>query len=122
MGILTQKERCIGIMLRGKYGISQDFGSGFFGFCLFGYDNPYSGIYAKYNFAGKKYDLKKNFWFASNPQTEAQQAWRDIFKNGKTAYDGLSADEKLYFKKWGAKYKMTGYNKFMSEYLKAHKG
>lgn len=80
--------------------------------------NPFAGVYQrKITRKGKK-TSQMNWRYGGNPRTPAQQAWRAFFTAGVSAYHSLTTAQKLYYKKVGAKYKMTGYNKFLSYWLK----
>ena len=83
--------------------------------------NPYAGIYRRRRRRGKLYIQKAPFYEPTNMQTEPQQAWRGIFSNACFAYKSLAPNQKLFYNKWGSVYKMSGWNKFISEYMKEHK-
>jgi hypothetical protein len=81
--------------------------------------NPYAGIYRRRRRKGKLYIQKAPFYKPTNMQTEKQQAWRKIFADACFMWFRLSAGEKRFYELWGAKYKMSGWNKFISEYCKS---
>lgn len=82
--------------------------------------NPYAGIFQRRKYGKKKMIVQEKFYWPANPQTEAQQAWRAVFSAGVFAYHALSPEALEYYRLRGAKYHMTGYNKFLSDYLKEH--
>lgn len=103
---------------RGKFGRGGGFGRVTFSYNFFGFYSIFSGIYSKKYYFGEPYISKMKFYRPTNPRTERQQNWRAIFATGKTLWDSLSAEEKEYYRKRGRNEKMTGYNFFMSNYLK----
>jgi hypothetical protein len=121
MTIVNKFEALISLNARGKFGYSKLYGTAFFGASLFGFDSPYPGIYQqKVTVKGKKTSRMIHYW-PSNPRTVQQQAWRDVFKSGKTAWDSLTTDQKKLYNKRGHKIKLTGYNLFMREWLSSHR-
>lgn len=109
------------IDIRGKLGRGGGFGRVTFSYNFFGFYSKYSGIYSKKYYYGDPYISKMKFYRPTNPQTEAQQAWRDVFADGKIAWDSLDPETKEQYRLKGQKRKMTGYNFFQSEYLKSHR-
>lgn len=82
--------------------------------------NPYAGIFQRRKYGKKKMIVQEKFYWPSNPQTVPQQAWRAVFTAGVDAYHALSPVIKERYRLAGQKYKMTGYNNFLSDYLKEH--
>ena len=120
MVILTGASRLIGHEPKKKLGFSQDYGHALFGYAEFGADNPYAGIYRKYTNDKKNHLIKMRHYVPSYSNTEAIQASRASFTSAIIAWRALDADEKLFYEKWGKKYRMSGYNKYISEYMKGN--
>jgi len=53
----------------------------------------------------------------TNPQTQAQQEWRDIYNLAVAAWNALSPTEKAEYEQTGKPEGLPGYNVFMREYL-----
>lgn len=107
--------------IRGRFGRGGGFGRIAFAYNFFGFYSKYSGIYSKKYYFGTPYISKMKFYRPTNPQTEAQQAWRTVFANGKSAWSALEPEIKEQFRLKGQRRKMTGMNFFLSEYLKANR-
>lgn len=120
MVILTQKQRMIGHEPKKKLGFSQDYGYALFGYCEFGADNPYAGIYRKYTNDYKNHLIKMRHYVPGYSSSPAILASRSSFASAILAWRALDASDKLYYETWGRKYKMSGYNKFISEYMKGN--
>lgn len=122
MVILTGASRLIGHEPKKKLGFSQDYGHALFGYCEFGADNRWAGIYRKYTNDKKNYLIKMRHYVPSYSSSLAIVASRTEFANAIIAWRALDSDTKLYYEKWGRKYKMSGYNKYISEYMKGNVG
>lgn len=105
---------------RGRFGFSGGFGRLSFGYNRFAYYSWYAGIYQKKYLWGKPYISRSKFYRPKNNQMEKQQAWRQIFKDGKSAYDELTTEVKNQMRKDAERYHMTGYNMFMRTWLREH--
>ena len=81
--------------------------------------NPYAGIYRRHRIKGKMTIDKMPFYKPTNMQTEKQQAWRAKMAQAVAFWFTLSPAEKRFYELWGRKYKIGGYHKFLSEYLKS---
>ena len=109
MAILTGIKNGIGMQIRKKLGKQ-------------GSPDPKNmyGIYRVRHRWGKVIQEKLPFYTPTNPQTEAQQANRQKFTDGKTAWNALTDEQRAVYNQ-RAKYKNCyGYNIFMSEYLLSH--
>ena len=120
MVILSGKFRLIGHQPRKKLGFSQDYGQAMYGYCEFGADNPWAGIYRKYTNDKKNYLIKMIHYVPSYSHSVAIVASRLEFAAARVAYRALTDVRKRYFHKWGARFRMSGYNKFISEYMKGN--
>lgn len=120
MVILLEGARLIGHEPRKKLGFSQDYGHALFGYVEFGADNPWAGIYRKYTNDYKNHLIKMRHYVPSYSSSPAIIASRASFASAISAWQALDALEKSYFERWGKKYKMSGYNKYISEYMKGN--
>ena len=57
----------------------------------------------------------------TNPQTPAQQAWRQVFADGIAAWKALSAEAKAEWWRKAKKKQMCGPHLFQRQYLNSHK-
>jgi len=106
---------------RGKFGFSGGFGRIAFGYNRLGFYNWYCGMYQKKYYYGKPHISRQRFAWGKNNQLEKQQLWRGVFADGKVAYDNLTNEDKQIWRIRGGKRRLTGYNCYMSEWLKDHK-
>jgi len=120
MVILTGGSRLVGHEPRKKLGFSQDYGHALFGYVEFGADNPYAGIYRKYTNDKKNHLIKMRHYVPSYSSSPAIVASRISFASAISAWRALSAPDKEFYETWGKKYKMSGYNKYISEYMKGN--
>jgi hypothetical protein len=61
--------------------------------------------------------VKMDFYTPTNPQTEAQQAWRAIFSAGVAAWQALSEEAQDIWKEEARYRPLTGFNLFLRDYL-----
>ena len=61
--------------------------------------------------------IRMPFFTIRNPQTEAQQANRQRFRDGVTAWNNLSDDEKQAYADRARPLRLIGYTLFLKEYL-----
>lgn len=120
MVVITSPDKILGPSMRGRFGFTKAdrLGSRTYADALAA--NPYSGIYQQRRRKGGPIIVREKFYWPANPQTEDQQAWRAVFAAGVEAYHALGPEDLKKWRKKGAKYHMTGYNKFLSEYLRSH--
>lgn len=106
---------------RGKFGRPSGFGAYICGENRLGEFEPRSGVYQVHR-TGKRKMLSRHVDnFPTNPRTPAQQAWRAIFASGKLAWDSLDTETQRTYNVRRYPPHMSGYNRFMSEYLKEHR-
>lgn len=107
--------------LRGRFGTPNGVGEMWCGWSVLGEDIIQSGVFQFHSTKKGMRNIKMNFCQQPNPQKENQQIWRGKFHDGVVAYHLLSDSEKLELKIRRYPRHMSGFNRFMSEYLKAHK-
>ena len=79
------------------------------------------GIYQLRNVNGKRFYIREEFMVPDNPRSDAQQAWRDLFKTAMTEWSALTDAEKWVYHKRGTKVGLQGRNIFVKQYLNSHK-
>lgn len=114
-------DKLLSMSAHGRFGYAGGFGRISFGYNRFGFYSKFCGIYQKKFYYGVPYISKQKFYRPTNPQTEAQQLWRDVFKAGRVAWASLDPETQEQWVYRARKLHMTGFNKFMSEYLNQHK-
>jgi len=110
MAIINLAEKGIAGQIRGRIG-------------QFGDPDPLDvlGIYQIRTRYGKQVQVKEVFYTPTNPQTEAQQAWRAVFSAGVSAWQALGEEAKDVYRDLAKYFNLTGFNLFMAEYLNEHK-
>ena len=71
----------------------------------------------------KQYGMTKvvcKYAYPYNPKTEIQQAWRNIFAEAVTYWQGFNDNTKNYYNISFRNIHMSGYNRYISLYLKAN--
>lgn len=120
MAKLSTKQKFIALETRGRIGRPSTFGRAHCGFNLLGADDSLFGTYQKARFAtGREISLRPFYW-PTNPQSVAQQANRGKFSAGVVAYRALTTDQLIDINKAGQSRGLTGYNYFLSKYLRTH--
>lgn len=106
--------------IRGKLGRPNGLGEHWCGRTYVGDDNAFSGIYQRKPRPAGEIFIKMRHYFPTNNQLENQQLWRGVFSDAVSAWQLLSAEEKIIWakKKWPRN--MAGYHRFLRHYLKTH--
>lgn len=81
---------------------------------------PYAGIYQLRPRATGKIVVKMVYSRPTNPQTVPQMAWRTIFSLGVIQYRLLTPTEKMPYTERAKRLKMSAFNVYMRDWLKAH--
>lgn len=115
---VTGTSKLLSIDARGKFGRSGGFGRIAFGYNFFGFYSWYAGIYQKRYFYGEPYLSKSKFYRPTNPKTLVQMNWRYTYSWGIYLWQNLDLKTKKSYNKRALKKKMSGYNLFISEWLK----
>ena len=66
---------------------------------------------------GELYNIRKRFYWPTNPQTGPQQAHRAIFASGVEAWQALTEEKKDEYRELATERPMSGFNLFMRETL-----
>jgi hypothetical protein len=105
----------------GRIGRSAGFGAYVFGANRFG---EYSEEYGVYQRHMTKRGLKRNRHITNWPtpnKSPAQQAWFDLFKAGMQAWKELDTETKAEYNSRVYPPGLYGCNRFLQEYIKAHR-
>ena len=103
---------------RGKFGRGGGFGRISFGYNYFGFYSIFSGIYQKKYYYGEPYISKSKFYRPTNPQTLKQQNWRYVNAYGVYLWQNFDSETKIFWNENGRIKKMSGYNAWLSYWLK----
>ncbi len=118
MARLTNAQRIISLQTRGKFGRPSSFGHALCGYNSLGTDDSLVGIYQKATFRKGRDIQILRVYFPKNPRSVAQTARRDLFKAGVVAYRALTSPERAIIDAKGRARRMTGYNYFLSRWLR----
>jgi hypothetical protein len=80
----------------------------------------FSGIYRTDNVTGRTKFYREPYYITKNPRTVPQQAWRGIFADSVSAWQGLTDEQKAVYNIRAKGKRMSGYNLFLKEYLSLH--
>lgn len=120
MAVINPTDEAIADQVRKKLGRSSEYGQRLYGNFEYGEQNNKFGIYQIRSRYGKQVMVKENFYWPTNPQTEAQQANRQKYTDGIVAWQGLTSEQKEIYNEF-ARYKpYSGYNLFLREYILSH--
>ncbi len=140
MTIANEAKIVVGEAFWKRFGFSQDFGTGFFGFAFYGADwsalggigfgglrygdNSYGegytipGTYQRHKGRNGTTYARHRFSWSSNPRTVLQQANRMKMRDAVLAWQALTSDQKAKWKERALNRNMNGYNLFYSAFLK----
>jgi hypothetical protein len=103
---------------RGKFGWSGGFGRLAFGYTRLGFYSWWAGIYSKKYYYGKPYISRMKFYRPTNPRTILQQNWRAVHAYATYLWRSFDPETQEPYEMKGKRAKMTGYNFFLSYFLK----
>ena len=120
-----------GLQVRGRLDQSNGYGFGVLGAARLGEPRRHGGIYQRRRYGynnitgpprGNKgiYFVKMRSFAPNNPRTTLQQAHRQKFADGMTAWKNLTAPEKNAYNERANRKGRLGRWLFMSDYLKSH--
>ena len=121
MVVVNRQKKLCSDQTRGKFGEPQSFGWYVFGKSRYADVNEMYGVYQMHTYNNRKVLSLHRDNFPSNPRTVPQQAWRAIFRNAKEAWDELDTETREVYNKLRYPTGQTGFNRFMSQYLKANR-
>lgn len=106
---------------KGKFSYSNGFGRLQFSYNRFGLSTDFAGIYCKYKKGNKIHTLRKKFYTPTNPKSQKQRCYRNLF-NEAWAYWNIASDfQKDYWRKRGREHGMTGQNYLLKLWMNANK-
>lgn len=117
--IVRGVEKAMSLGVRGKLGFCAAAGFARCGYSRAGAPKEYGGIYQKRATSKGKQVSRTRYYRPTNPQTEAQQAWRAKMAEMWGVYNSLTPEEKLALSKKARRYKLSGPQLFASRYLKS---
>jgi len=127
MAELKALESLFSLSAHKKIGRVSFYGRSFFGFSYYGQDKTtmengtvISGVFRERVSYGKRIKEILPFMYPSNPRTEEQQANRQKIADGVLTWKNLTEEEKSVYNKEAIGKRMSGYNLFLSEYLKSN--
>jgi len=108
------------IEIRGKLGRPNSLGEMWCGWSVLGDGDILAGYYQRRPRPTGQIIVKMKHVIVANPQTELQQAWRGVFADGVEAWQLLTTEQKLMWRQKKYPRNMTGFCRFMRQYLKSH--
>jgi len=120
MAVINAGESPLGDQIRRTIRAPSQYGIRRYGAHSYGAGANYYGVYQVRTQSGKQVVVRQKFYVPTNPQTEEQQAWRQVFADAITGWQNLTSEQKeVYNAK--VKYKpYSGYNLYIREYLQSH--
>ena len=140
MPIITGLERLLSLSASGKFGCYNQYGTSQFGMSHYGEEDIYfgtalfgachfgdtdfghgflfSGIYRTGKLNGQRKEFRQKYYFPYNPRSPSQVKNRNKFAEAVKAWQDLTNEEKMFYNKLKGYRKMSGYNYFISLYLK----
>lgn len=118
MAIVSLMDEVKVIEIRGKLGRPNELGCVWCGWSECGEYNPLAGYYQKRKNARSQYFVRMRHFITSNPQTPAQQANRSKFSLAVAAWQSKTDEEKRYWRGLKRPRGMSGYNRFLREYMR----
>ena len=120
MAIINAGANPLGDQIRRSIRAPSQYGVRGYGAHSYGAGADICGIYQIRVRKGKQIIVKEKFYVPTNPQTEGQQAWRQIFADAIAGWQALTSEQKAVYN-INAKYKpYSGYNLYLREYLQSH--
>ncbi len=121
MALVTEKTGLHSDSYTGKFGEPDGYGHAIFARSRYGLNMIQAGVYQRQmGKKGKVLSRHRDNW-PTNNRLENQQAWRAIFRNGKQAWDLLDSETKQEYNNMRYPPKQSGFNRFMSKYLKENR-
>ncbi len=102
----------------GTFGWIYGFGVGLFGALSFGSDDELTGIYQTRHWQGRVYSERMGWYWPKYNPSAGQQATRDNFAAAFAAWQALTTPQKAVYNKNAIGKHMSGYNLFISNFLK----
>lgn len=119
MSKVSPFEQPYSVTTRKSLGLPNRLGEHILGWSPLGYFNDKAGIYqsrAKPGGIGSQ-TIRERFYIPANPQSVAQQNWRDEFKAGMVAWANLTPEQKQAYNEKADPLGLHGVNLFLKEWL-----
>lgn len=120
MAILDTLEKKFAMQARNALGRPNQLGEHWLAWTYLGDDNPYCGVYQVRHQNGKMQQVKERHYVPYNPQSDAQNYMRGVFRDGVSAWHDLTDEERVAYNKSSKTKGVNGFCKFMSLYMKAN--
>ena len=118
MAVVTPIEGLISLEFNQKFGLPNGFGFAQFGWTPFGEDNERAGYYqTRPRKEGRILVKMRHYWPVDNPDP-ATIIRRGLFADGVAAWQALDAGEKQYYNELQYPESKSGFNRFMSLWLR----
>jgi hypothetical protein len=118
MAVIGWKERAYSLGVRGKIGKPDTVGDFWLGYSDLGYQNKFSGIYQSRPRKTGRIHVKMKYCIPPQPRTTKQQGGRIKFALAVDSWNNLPFENQVVWNKKRYPYHMSGYNRFISNYLK----
>lgn len=106
--------------VRRTFGFNAHLGNNRTGKIALGLENAEAGTYRINTKGNHQICLRQNFYMQNKARTANQQSCATTFKNGMTAWQALTEEEKEVYNENAKKYRITGANLFMRGYMLTH--
>lgn len=104
----------------GKFGKPNGVGEFWAGWSELGDWEPRAGYYRRQWNGHVKCKSRMKFYFKIASGSEAETHRRDVFRDGVTAWHALTDSERLVYNNLKYPSAQSGFNRFMTKYLKSH--
>ena len=111
-------QKLLATQIRGNFGYPWGCGDYRMGFNLLGEENELAGTYQRRHGRFGPYFARTRYTVEYISKTPAQIITRNYFATIKSIYNTFDDAFKLYLKRKKTPYRMTGYNRYMSAYMK----
>jgi len=120
MVILTPNQGLISDEFKGRFGRPSGLGAYVCGDNRLGEFSMLNGVYQRHKTKrGMKFNLHRDNWPA-NPNSEAQQARRNLFAEAMTAWKALDTETQQEYNSRVYPTGQSGHNRFVAEYMQSH--
>lgn len=118
MVVVAWKDRWLCMELRGKMGRPIELGNFWLGLSELGDQNPMSGVWQRRKRKKGQIIVKMKYGVPPYVNTPIQRSRRSKFASAITAWNSLDVDEQIKWNKKSSPKGMSGYNRFISWYMK----
>jgi len=118
MVVVGWKDRAYSLGIRGKIGKPDAVGDFMLGYSDLGYQNKFSGVYQSRPRKTGRIWVKMRYSLPPDTYSAIKQANREKFALAVASWNNLSFSEQVVWNKIKYPYHMSGYNRFISWYMK----